>query len=467
MHQPIIAEQPAAPEAADAIPAPAPPAGPVPLPPEVVRASLRHSIYDGMAWSVMHGLGAQYVAPFVILGGSGLFGIAAVFGLPFLAGVWVQWWSANVTDRFGRRRSLIVWAGLGQAAVWLPIAVAVFFPLSVSYWLMLAGYILYQALQNFSVPPWQSLMGDLVPPDRRGKYFGLRTSVCGALMVASYYGAGWWLTLCEDNPAFALLGLAGRDFGFLVMFGIAGLARLVSVWHLHQLCEVPYHRQQSDQFTLWQFIRRLPQAHYGRFVLYVMFMQIGAGFLMPFLSWQILDQLDFSPAAFATIMCATLVINYATQPLWGRLLDRIGSKRVLSIGGVGLIGVPLLLLLCSEPWHFVLAQLVDGVLLAAFQVAVGNYFYDVVTPPKRARCGAYGSMFNALGMAMGAFAGAAVGTLVPLPLDVGAVVISSPFTLMVLGAVAARLLPNLLLLRSFDEFRLRRPSFAGECAQPA
>lgn len=440
---------------------------PAPLPRERLRApaatirkSLRASIQDGLAWAVMQGAGTSYALPYIILKGSGLYQLAAFSGLPSLATGLVQWYGAHVTDRLGRRNHVIISGAFLQALTWFVFAGAIFLPFSVGYWVALAAFVAHVALGAFPLPAWQSLMGDLVPPDRRGRYFGLRNSLCGAVQMSAFFIAGWWLTFSEDTKALALLGLSSRSFGFFVLFATAGGARLLSTWFLTRVHEPTYQRQPSDRFTLLEFIRRAPRAHFGRFVIYCALIHLAFGLNGPYLGWYLLDQLKFSTGAFAAIITAGLVAGVLSQPLWGRLSDRIGSKRVLVIGGYAIVFTPLVMLPCSSFWHFLLALAYDGIAGAAFAIAVGNYFFDVVTPAKRARCIAYNTLFLAVGGLVGAFAGAIIATAPPIPVVAAHVTIGHPFALLLISSAFVRLLAGLLLLSTFAEFRLRRPTFA-------
>jgi len=443
--------------------APAPPAPPRGLraPAKVIRSSLRYSIKDALAWAIMQGAGTGYVAPFVILGGSGLFQIAAISGLPSLATGFLQWTAANVTDKLGSRNRIIIVSSFLQALTWFVFAAAIFLPYSTGYWVMLVTFIAFTAFGAFPQPAWQSLMGDLVPTHRRGRYFGLRGGLAGGVQMAAFLIAGWWLTWCDGNDRFALLGLSGRNFGFLVLFILVAFARLQSVYYLTRIHEPEYHRQPSDRFSLLEFIRRAPRAHFGRFVIYCMLIHLAYGLNGPYLGWYLLDQLKFSTGQFAVILTMGMLANVLSQPLWGRLCDRIGSKQVLVIGGNAIIFLPLALMMCSEFWHFLLAMLYDGISGAAFAIAVGNYFYDVVTPPKRARCVAFNTLFLAVGGLIGTFAGATIAVLAPTPLTLGHITIDHPFALLLISSMIVRLLAGLLMLSTFDEFRLRRPHFGN------
>jgi len=129
------------------------------VPPELIQRSLRNSMKDAAFWAIMQGAGASYLTPFVILGGTGLFSIAAFYGLPFIAGALVQWLAANVTDRAARRNAVLIPSAFVQALTWAPIAAAIFLEARLAYGVMLVGFIANYCLGAFGTPAWQSLMG--------------------------------------------------------------------------------------------------------------------------------------------------------------------------------------------------------------------------------------------------------------------------------------------------------------------
>ncbi len=434
------------------------------LTPAQVEASLWASIKDGLAWSVMVGVAERYVGPFLVLGESGLLKLAAISGLPGVAGALVQCSAARMLDNATRRRPHVVWAVLFQALTWLPFCYAVFLPVATGYWVMLAAFVLYVAFANFCAPAWTSWIGDLVPPERRGRYFGLRGALTGGGLVLCNLAAGAWITWARERPEYGWLGLSGQNSAFLTLFAVACGARLMSVWYLTRMHEPPYRRAPSDHFTLMDFIRRAPRAHFGRFVFYCMGMNAGIGSFAPFLAWYILGELHHSPLIFAWIGTANLGACYLATYIWGRLLDRLGSKRILAIGGIGLAAMPALLLLSNHIGWLAVVQVYDGIVSAAFGLAAFSYIFDVVTPPKRARCAAYYSLFVSAGMALGMFVGAFTLLWAPAPLTVAGWTLSHPFQLLLIVSTVLRLLPNLLLLGTFAEFRLSRPVFFEESA---
>lgn len=417
----------------------------------------------------MHGAGERYVTPFVIMGGGSLLAIAAITALPALAGAIVQRLSAELADATGKRKRIFVAAGLSQVFLWSVFCVAIYLPALVDYWVMLCAFILFIAGHSFSQPPWMSTMGDLVPATRRGRYFGYRNFLGGVVMMAAYLTAGEWLSWCEAHLPGSVLGLSGRNFGFLVLFAFAGLARLASVYYLGRMHDPAYHAPPEERFTLRQFIRRIPQGYYGKFVVYRAWNNAGYVMLTTYFGWYLLDQLGCSPAAFAWITGVGLMANFTAQTVCGRYADRIGNKQVLAIGAQAAVLTPLLLMVSNNLWWLGVVQVYDGVAYAAISIAGANYMLDIVTPPKRARCSAYAMLFNSTGTAVGAFGGAlvllGVTHLLPTPWTLGPIRVGEAFTVLLAVNAVLRLVPNLLLLRTFQDVPVQRRATAPQTSR--
>ena len=459
--EPKVAEQTVANSAAAE-----PPAELHQAPPGAIERSLRRSVKDASAWAIMQGAAGNHIATFVVLERVGLMYVAAVAAFPFLIGALAQWWGANVTDRAPSRNAVIIPTVIAQALVWLPMSVALFLPFdTIGYWLMLVMYVLFIGLGNFTVPPWQSIMGDIVPATTRGRYFGFRAGVAGTVLMASFFFAGQWISYCDTHKAISLLGLNGRNSGFLVLFVLGCVTRLISAWYLARIYDPPYRPRPADRFTLMDFIRRAPRAHFGRFVFYSTLMHVGIGCLNPFVGWYVIDQLGRPAHIFATVATVQLAMSFASQPLWGRLIDKVGSKRVLTIAGLGLMLTPALMAASRDVTMLIIAQAYDGLLIGAFQIGMQNYLMDAVTPPKRARCAGYQSLFLSTAQALGAFVSAAAGLAGPLLVPANLGVPQAPFLAMMTVSLLFRVLANLLLLRSFDDFRFSPPGYASPASE--
>ncbi len=95
--------------------------------------------------------------------------------LPPLLGSLAQLLSAWLVRRLRQRKRLILAGASLQALVWLPLLLLPLLYPKQAILLLVVCATLYHASGNFAVPLWISLMGDLVPERKRGRYFGRRT----------------------------------------------------------------------------------------------------------------------------------------------------------------------------------------------------------------------------------------------------------------------------------------------------
>ena len=184
--------------------------------------SLWASVYNSMAQAVMIGAGENFISAFgIFLKGtpqqiSTLTTLGPLVGSLFHAvGMWL-------TEKFSLRRKLLVWGSVVQALIWIPIA---FIPYllglgsgAVSLFILLI--VAYHALGGIMFPAWNSLMGDLVPANQRGKFFGFRNKWSGIFTLGSMVVAGLVLSFLSARGQTSL--------GFLIIFSLAFFGRIIS-----------------------------------------------------------------------------------------------------------------------------------------------------------------------------------------------------------------------------------------------
>src|SRR5690606_20160294 len=101
--------------------------------------------------------------------------IGLLASLPPLLASFMQLVSAWLGRLTGQRKPIILAGAALQAASWVPIlALPLLYPAH-AVPLMIACVVLYQCGAHLVTPQWSSMMGDIVPPRRRGRFFALRT----------------------------------------------------------------------------------------------------------------------------------------------------------------------------------------------------------------------------------------------------------------------------------------------------
>jgi MFS family permease len=365
--------------------------------PAVDRA-LRHSTRDAAAYSVMSGGAETYLSAFALYLRATAPQIALLATLPPLLGAFSQFLSAWLARLAGRRTPVIV-AGAGlQAFVWLPMLVLpLWFPQQ-GITILLICVTVYQAMGNVISPLWTSVMGDLVPERKRGRFFGRRTRVATITAFVALVLAGVVLHLSK---------LAGYTFaGFTAVFVCGAIGRLVSAYHLARVGEPPQTTELPEPAITASWLQRLRHSHALRFSVYIVCLQGSVAVAGPFFAVYMLRDLHFSYLQFMANTGTAVLMQFFTLNTWGRISDVFGNRLILVATGALIPLLPLLWLVSDDFWYLIGLQVMSGFVWAGFSLSSGNFLYDLVPSVKRTTYMTYHNVFTALGVFVGGMIGA-------------------------------------------------------------
>jgi MFS family permease len=379
--------------------------------PEVDR-SLRHSLRDGVYFSAMIGSAESYFSAFAVLLKASTAQIGMLAALPPLLASFTQLSSAWVGRALGARlprrsvrRDIIVFGALLQALTLIPLAVLpMVFP-DLALPLLITCAVIYFMGPNLGSPQWGSLMGDLVPETRRGRFFALRTRLSSLANFSALIIAGFVLHALDQ--------LEQTYFGFLVLFVSAALLRLASAWHLSRMhdppghlaaLEAPWHRE------LWLAFRGTGLL---RFSVFFACMQFAVAIASPFFTLYMLRDLQFSYVAFMFNTAASVCVQFLTLSRWGRLSDLFGNRLILVTTGLIIPLLPSLWLVSTSYVYLLAVQALSGLIWAGFTLSATNSAYDLTPRSHRATLMAVHSVLAATGVFLGALLGGWLGTVLP------------------------------------------------------
>jgi MFS family permease len=414
--------------------------------------SLRHSIKDASAYAVMMGIGETYLSAFALFLKASTPQIGLLSSLPPLLGSLAQILSAALGRTFGIRKPImLVGAGL-QAFAWLPIMLLpLLFP-DAAVPLLITAVVIYHCGAHLAAPQWASLMGDLIPMKRRGRFFARRTRIISLVTFLSLMLGGLFL-----NEASA----AGYTLvGFIFLFSIAMIARGVSVYHLSRMHEPAGHVTDLRFSVETSWWRRLANSNFARFSIFFALMQFSVAVSSPFFAVYMLRDLQFSYAQFMANTGMSVLAQFLTLSQWGRISDVFGNRRVLSVTGVLLPLMPLLWIFSGNFWYLLVVQMLSGLSWAGFTLGASNFLYDLTEPQKRATYLAIHSVLASTGIFLGATLGGFLGVMLPLEIETFGVTVMWSSSLLGVFAVSAllRTLVLLVLMPTIKEVRRVRPA---------
>ncbi len=420
--------------------------------------SLRASMHDGVSHAVMLGAGETYLGPFGIFLQATTLQVGTLATLPQLFGALMQWASAISMDRFTSRRRIIVAGAMSQGLLWLPISLIPFLFGSgeLAVWLLIGMVVLYHGTNGAVVPVWNSLIGDLVPPDIRGRFFGNRNRFCGmSTFIALIAGGGVLQIFSGQNQVV---------WGYLIIFLAALAARLNSVRWLARYADPAFRLSPEQVFTFRQFLRRSPHSNFAKFVFFVGTVNFGVAFSGPYFALYMLRDLNFSYLQFTLVTAVAIISQFLTFRYWGDLTDRFGTKKILNLCGWGVGVVPILWLVSTHLAYLIAIQAYAGLVWAGFSLSAANFLFDAVTPAKRARCVAYQGLINGICLFVGSLCGGLVANQLPESFSLGhwtwTPVSALPAIFLISGLI--RFISAGFFLKKFREVRPVEPISHGE-----
>lgn len=357
--------------------------------------SLKFSLLDGVFASGMVGFTQEYFTPFLLVLGAAAKHVGMLNALPNFFASLIQLKSADFTESLNSRKKIINIFVLFHALMLLPMVIMALSgkgkPIVFITYVIL--FISFSALAN---PAWASLMSDLVPEDRRGTYFGWRNKVLGFVIVPASFTAGFILHMMKKLNIFS---------GFVIIFGFAFIFRMISWYFLTRMYEPPLVHTKEDHFTLYDFLARIRESNFAKFVLFASMMSFSVNLAAPFFVVLMLKDLHFSYMLYTVITITATLTIYLTISRWGRHADKIGNLKIIKFTSplIGLI--PLLWIFSRHPVFLFFAQLFSGFLWAGFNLCTTNFIYDAVIPEKRTRCISYFNVLNGLALCAGALLG--------------------------------------------------------------
>lgn len=250
-----------------------------------------------------------------------------------------------VLDRFDRKQALLaLYAGFALATLGCALAP--------SHHALLAARFAAGAFGGVASSVVVAMVGDVIPPERRGRAMGLVTV---AFPIASVLGVPIGLALAErfewHAPFFLLTGLS------VVVLAIA--SRALPPLKPHQAAAHPWEQMKA---ILLNPVHQRALAMSAALI-------FAGGVVIPFLAPSMVANVGLKEAQLPLIYFAGGICTFATTPLIGRLSDRFDKLRVL--GWITLAASAVVLVLTNlPPVPLVLAL----VATAAFMVTMSGRF---------------------------------------------------------------------------------------------
>jgi len=302
----------------------------------------------------------------------------------------------TVIQRMGSRKKAVLLLAFLDAIGWLPlIAILLFFKPINPLWLIPCW--IFNLIPGMLLSPARSSwLADLVPANVRGRYFGMRAAISGAVYIGAFFIFSGVLELFHER---ALIG-------FALLFFVAFAADAVCFLAYSRIHNTPVTPEKDGNFGFLDFLGETRQRNLGKFILFVSFFQFTVYIASPFFAPYMLIDLHFTYIFFALIFASEFLAKVLIVTFWGKYADKVGNLKVMKIVSFAIPFVPLLWLVSHNVFYLVLVQLFSGVCWAGFDLCSGNFIYEAAPLGKRLKYIAYNKALTTAFMAAGALIGA-------------------------------------------------------------
>lgn len=363
------------------------------------RRDIRSSYGDGATFSLMVGFGETYFAAFALAAGLSQLTAGLLTSVPLIAGGLLQLAAPRCARFFGSYRKWVLTCATTQALVYIPLAIAAYQG-SIDPAMLYAIAALYWAAGMAAGPVWNNWIDAIIPKPKLREFLAVRSRITQLAAFLAFLAGGLMLHY-----------LAKRElalFGFMLLFIVAGISRLVSVGYLARQSETPVGDHLTHAVPLRQALSRFREPGSSRFLFFLLASQVSVYVSAPFFSPYMLAHLQFDYAEYVALVSAAFVAKIAFYPAVARFVRHVGAYRALWMAGLVVAPPPLFWFLTPGLGALIVLQIIAGVAWAAFELASTLLIYDNIAPRERIRILTLYNLFNAAAVVTGALVSGAL-----------------------------------------------------------
>ncbi|MCX8179241.1 MAG: MFS transporter [Candidatus Aenigmarchaeota archaeon] len=363
---------------------------------KIVKRNIENTITEGNINAIKVGVGESYFDAFAIkVINATPFQLGLLSSIPMLLGYISNIFSHKAVEKLKSRKSLILFCILINSLCFFPIFLSVFIK-GYEFLFLLLSITLYFISELFLVPAWVSLMGDIIPDQIKGLYFGERNKSMKFFAFASMLMGGFIL---QTLSGFSLLAAFG------IIFFIAFLARLASFYIFTKIYEPEYVFDKSYKFSFLEFIKNLKNTNFGIFVIFMCIFTISYRIAAPYFSLYIFRYLEFDYMKYTIITASSALATILSMPIWGRYVDEYGNKKVMTVTAFCIPFIPLLWMLSSNFLYLILVELFSGFVWAGFNLSSFNFIFFSTSSEKRSLVQSYYNVLLGISLFVGSIIG--------------------------------------------------------------
>jgi MFS family permease len=351
-----------------------------PLHRETVKG-LRYFWLDGVFASLSDNILVSFISVFILAYGATNGQIGLLTAVANLFAVVALFPGAAHADRSSNRKRmvLITGGGIGRALI-LVFAVLPLLNIGaqVAIWVVIVINGIRNFVGSYANPAWTNIVADLVPAQRRGRYFSERNFTMGiaALIITGIGG----IIIRRVN------GWGGNEFaGYQIVWFIALAFGVLSTIAFSRIPDRPPRPTtvSGERAPLLSALRSHPR--FVAFLVGALFWNLSIQIAGPFFNIYLITELGGSVETVGLTAGVMSITGLLGNIFFGRRNDKHGALRVIRDAGLIIPLLPIAWGVATAPWHVFFITGVAGFAWAGYNLANFNLLLELSPPEARSR----------------------------------------------------------------------------------
>ncbi|RFU63552.1 MFS transporter [Peribacillus saganii] len=324
------------------------------------------SFYNGIASTASTNMVNGYIPLFAIsvLGATNT-QMGLITSLPSIIGMLAVIPGAILLNRVQSKKNFAALSTLATRFLFMLILFIPFLSQTHAAWILVILIALLNFPGSLSNLSWQSMIGDLIPSERRGNFFSSRNRYNTIAALAVTFLSGFFLNLFDKNDAY--------PYQILIILGF--IFAIFEVWYLFKHKEDSTKKENNEQAS--EHSKKFSMEVFS-YKPYVMFLICALLFnFAAQMGWSIFSIYHIKEAN-ATAMWFSLfsVTNQLAQIIsikwWANAADRWGNTMVLFVAAAGMATAPVLTILSANLIYLTLINLWIGLFVSGTNLLLFN-----------------------------------------------------------------------------------------------
>jgi len=331
-----------------------------------IRRGMRYSIIEGSFATIFIALSTgAFLTGYALMLGAKEFIIGLIGAIPFISQT-MQIFGSYLLKVYKSPRKLAIISSIFNRWIWFVLIFLPFINLSekTKILIFLLTLFISSSAGTILANVWTTWMGEIIPEQVRGKYFGKRTAYNNAVNIAIFFISAWVLDYFKRTD---------MKIGYLIITSVCFASGVITTLLFKYHPDVNF-KFADKGYLIDEILKPLKDKNFRRFIFFFAQWNFSIGLSAPFMMFHMLTNLKVDFSTIAIFNMLTMSLNIVFSQWWGKLIDRFGAKSVLMFNASNIAYIPVLWLIATP--NFILPLYLDaimtGIAWSGFNLAAFN-----------------------------------------------------------------------------------------------